>query len=802
MISKDLKNLLVGIYGALVLEDVLPHKWRRLALHLFGSVAVILLGVMVLGNGALDIKIKGGFFLCLSIALLFASLEAYFYSVFTRANEGRWKVPFEIGRIIFYADDEDLARGFLYSDIGDEAVRRLGFTEGEIKDFLQSRVASTSGSAFADLEAHISAEDYAKILLKEDKGLASFLFSKGLGEREFAGVLRWVTDKEKRETERERWWSREALARIPGIGKNWSYGETYLLLRYGEDLTESRSDAPASLEKTAKKAIARLESVLARGRGANAVIVSDSESSRRDILSLLAAKISGGNAYPALEHKRLFLLNSNLLIENSHDKISFEGNFAQMLMQSARAGNVILAIPYFTSFIKSASALGSDAVSVLTPYLASPSIHIIALDSESDYHGFLSGRETIAQSFEMIKADEGSDEGLLFMLGEEAEEIERASRVLVSYPALMAVADSTKRYFDLSAIDTRARETLVESISHALGAGRKIVLKEDIQALVEAKTGIPTGAPKAEERETLLKLEEHLHERIVGQNEAVKAVSDALKRSRAGVKNPDKPIGTFLFLGPTGVGKTETTKALADIFFGSEERMSRLDMSEYRDAFAMERLIGSFGTGKAGALSLSLREKPYGVLLLDEFEKTTGDIMNLFLRIFDEGVFTDAEGRKVNAKNNIIIATSNAGSELIWEIIKKGENLAAKKDEVIDMIIRNGIFNPELLNRFDAIVLFHPLLKDDLEKVAKMMIAKFARRMRAQGIAVEASQGALDFLVARGTDPKFGARPMNRALQEEVEKLMAEKIISGEIKEGKKVTFEMGQDGALQMKTL
>ncbi len=707
-------------------------------------------------------------------------------------------MPFEIGRIIFYAD-EDLAQGLFFSEIGFEAIRRLGFTESEIKEFLKNKPKTSFTDILTAFEGHILPSDYAKFLFQNDKSLADFLFTRGFGEKEFVGVISWVTDKECRATENERWWSRAALSRIPGIGKNWAYGETYILERYGEDLTESAAPIAASFAKSAEKAVSRLESVLSRGQGANAALVSDDESARTGVLAMLVGRIASGSIIPNLEHKRVFLLNPNLLVENSHDKISFEQNLTNVVLQAANAGNVILAIPYFSSFIKSAAALSSDVVAILEPYITSPSLHILALDSESDYHGFLSGRETFANNFELIVADGESGEGIILMLEAEAINLEKRSHVLISYPAILAISESVERYFDLRATSEKAKEILFESVPHAISAGRRIVLKEDVLALIEDKTGIPTGAPNAAEQGELLHLEELLHKRIVGQDEAVAAVADSLKRSRAGVRNPDKPIGTFLFLGPTGVGKTETAKALADIVFSSEEKMNRLDMSEYRDAFAMERLIGSFGTGRAGALSMMLREKPYGVLLLDEFEKTTSDIVNLFLRIFDEGVFTDSDGRKINAKNNIIIATSNAGSELIWDIIKSGSRLEDKKDEVIESIIKNGIFKPELLNRFDAVVLFHPLLGADLEKVAKMMIEKFGKRMRAQGIVVEATEGAIKYLVEKGTDPKFGARPMNRAIEDGVEKLLAEKIIEGKIKAGSKISFEADSEGRLQM---
>jgi|CXWL01.1.fsa_nt_gi ATP-dependent Clp protease ATP-binding subunit ClpC len=385
------------------------------------------------------------------------------------------------------------------------------------------------------------------------------------------------------------------------------------------------------------------------------------------------------------------------------------------------------------------------------------------------------------------------------MLEIEAERLERHSRVFVTYPALVAIAESAGRYFDLASVTEKAKDLLLEVPGEAASKGRHIVLREDVLKLVESTTGIPTGAPGGAEKQALLHLEDMLRARVVGQEEAIKVVAEALKRSRAGVKNPDKPIGTFLFLGPTGVGKTETTKALADVYFGSEAQMSRLDMSEYRDSHAVDRLIGSFGEAGLGRLPELLREHPYGVLLLDEFEKTSQDVINVFLRLFDEGTVTDTEGRKANAKNTIMIATSNAGSELVWDIVKSGGDLNARKQEVIDSIVASGAFKPELLNRFDAIVLFHPLNAEDLRQIARLMMDRFAKRMLDRGIAIETKDRAIDYLVAKGTDPKFGARPLARAIAEEAERIVSEKIIEGEIREGSRVAFDTDPSGMLKI---
>jgi ATP-dependent Clp protease ATP-binding subunit ClpA len=315
-------------------------------------------------------------------------------------------------------------------------------------------------------------------------------------------------------------------------------------------------------------------------------------------------------------------------------------------------------------------------------------------------------------------------------------------------------------------------------------------MKNDVTALIELKTGIPAGDFKAGEQKKLMDLEKILHERIVGQKEAVDAISNALRRARSGITNPNRPIGSFLFLGPTGVGKTETTKALAQVFFGSEKNVLRLDMSEFKSDDAVDKLIGSFDSGRPGILSSMVREKPYGVLLLDEFEKTSRQVLDLFLQVLDEGFFSDMHGKKVMMRNLIIIATSNAGSDMIWDFMRSGGgDLETHKGEIIDEIVKQGLFKPELLNRFDGVVLFHPIGDSDLRLIAKIMLERLKARLDEKGIGLVINDDLISYLVRFGADPKFGARPMNRAIQDKVEQAIADKIIKGEIKPGMDVAL-------------
>lgn len=800
--EKNVKKIINKLYGVLVLEDIFLHKHRKVAQKFFGVFSLILILVIVFFDAEGLGRVRGLFLISFSFFLTIFSLESYFYSFYKRSHDLPDMPPFEVASILFYSDDEDITKGFLFSEIGDRTFKKLGITEDEIKEFLSNKDSRNFSKSFSKAFSVSELSDYTSLMFEEDIYLKDFLLKRGINLSDFTGAFEWAVEEENKKIEEEMWWSKNKLFRIPPIGKNWSYGQTFILERYGEDITDVPSSFFSAYEAVHDKNVLRLESILSKKSGANCIITSDDESSRMDILYMLSKRIRENISLSQLAHKRVFVLNANLIIENSSDKISLERDLTNVLVQAENARNVILVIPYFSAFLKSASALGVDVVSVISPFLSSRTIHIVALDSKSEFHSFIENKTSLMEHFEVLKIDIKSGEGIMAMLKEEAESIEKESHILVTYTALVAISQNAKQYFDAFAYADKAKDILFEVVSSCATRGIKIIFPEHINEIVSSKTGIPTGTPKGEEKNKLLNLEKILHERVVGQEEAIKAISEALRRSRAGVRNTDKPIGSFLFLGPTGVGKTETTKALAQIFFDSEKSMSRLDMSEYKNADALGRLIGSFEENKAGILSTLIREKPYGVLLLDEFEKTNQDVLNLFLQILDEGFFGDSEGKKVNVRNNIIIATSNAGSELIWDEVKKGNNLALKKDFIIEQIVASGIFKPELLNRFDGVILFHPLSEKDLSQIARFMMNNFAQRMLEKGIEVEIGDKLISFLVSKGNDPKFGARPMNRAIASEVENLFAEKIIAGEIVKGSKVSFEIGDDSVIKIKVL
>ena len=346
------------------------------------------------------------------------------------------------------------------------------------------------------------------------------------------------------------------------------------------------------------------------------------------------------------------------------------------------------------------------------------------------------------------------------------------------------------------------QEKIVEDRKGKNSILRNEVTGEEIAKIIGRWTGIPVSKLMEGEREKLLNLENILHERVIGQDEAVKKVADAIIRSRAGIANPNQPIGSFLFLGPTGVGKTELAKALAEALFDDEHNMVRIDMSEYMEKFSVSRLIGAppgyVGYEEGGQLTEAVRRKPYSVILLDEIEKAHPDVFNILLQVLDDGRITDSQGRTVDFKNTIIILTSNLGSSYLLEGIKEDGTISEEAISEVDSLLKQS-FRPEFLNRLDEIVYYKPLMKDQIYNIIDLMIADLQKRLDAKQIKLVVSDEAKNYIVENGYDQNYGARPLKRFIKNNVETMVAKKIIGGEVEAGDTLTVDVDEKGELRI---
>jgi len=364
--------------------------------------------------------------------------------------------------------------------------------------------------------------------------------------------------------------------------------------------------------------------------------------------------------------------------------------------------------------------------------------------------------------------------------------LEHQHNILIVYGALHEAYRLSGRYEQDEAYPGKAIKLLEQAVTQASDG---VVTSESVQQAIEQTRGVKAGSAAPAEADALLHLEDDIHKRMVNQKRAVEVVSNALRRARAGVTNPKRPIGSFLFLGPTGVGKTELAKAIAATYFGAEGNMIRLDMSEYQQPDDVQRLLAT-GENETSSLLMQVRQQPFSVVLLDEIEKAHPNILNLLLQLLDEGQLTDSSGRGASFKDCIIIATSNAGADTIREKVAAGQSLEDFAGEFTDQLINSGQFKPELINRFDDLVLFRPLNPDELSQVVRLMLVEINHTLENQNISVDLTDAAVAEIVSRGNDPRLGARPMRRALQKAVEDTVAKKILSGEAQPGSQITLD------------
>jgi ATP-dependent Clp protease ATP-binding subunit ClpC len=781
---ENLKKILKPWQSTSLLERNFPHSTRLAIKNTFGILA---LAFLALSSGLLmdtNDFLTGIFFLVLSVWLVLVMTDAYFYSVFSKRSKEAGRFAFLLSEIIFGTPSADITWGFFKSSLGREIMNRCGIDNESLGEFLATRKFKINSKNFTTAAGRSVFKGYIEGLLESDGEFKNFILSHNVTEGEFIGASIWSATLAKRKIDKKMWWKKERLMSVRGIGKDWSYGRAYLLARYGRPLTISEYIAPGFHAEEAKM----LELALLRGRESNALLVGDDGVGKMEVLEELARQIKTKKADPSLSSYKFTVFDLGIFSSAVKNGEQFSGEFGSLLAQVSRSGNIVLVIPNLSALVKFAESIGSDILPIITPLLKSADLHVVAISETRDYEKHIEPLHGLREHFEMIRVHPADEDSVISLLQDFVGHLEKEGFV-VTYPAVSGALRSAKQYFlDSPLVDT-AEDLLIEAAEFAAGEGRRFVLKEDVLEAAEKKSGVPAGVVNAEEKEKLLNLETLLHDRIIGQNEAIKTISDAVRRARSGINSGDRPLGSFLFLGPTGVGKTETAKALAEVFFGQDARILRLDMSEYRAGDSLERLIGDAGSGNPGALSGMLREHQFGVLLLDEFEKTSLEVMDLFLQILDEGIFSDMRGEPVSARNVIIIATSNAGSGMIFDMVKQGRDPAKEDRAIIEELVKNNIFKAELLNRFDGVIVFHPLSDENLSEVARLQLKKLAWRLKAKGLELVINESLVSFIAAKGKDPEFGARPLNRAIADTVEQDIAKRLISGEIKPGNKIEF-------------
>jgi len=755
-------------------------------------------------------NIAGGVgLIALSFFFFFGFLEFYYRSSLTgetvTVGSGRVAVSSEILRIWALMprqpDDKLMFREWWRALIDTDAFHlllfRLGIARSEFDTWLRAYPASDG--AFATVEGIVGEErnlSVARVLsfaMDADKSFAEFLFAHQVKREDLEGVALWVEAEFEEEYARTRWWSRARLSRIPGIGKDLGFGYTWTLNQYSHDFAYASTHFA---REARKEEIERVEEVLARSAQANVLLVGEEGSGKHAVLEGLAQWIATGRAHPALEYKRVVFFDSSSVVASAQSKGAFEGLMIQMLNEAVGAGNILLVIENFPSFLASANELGVDIMALIEPYIAGSAIQVVALSDTDSFHRDLEPNGKIMKLFEKVALEEPIRERVLGMLQDALGAIEPHTRKFFTYATLLRAYELADRFITSGAMPEKAID-LLEQAASATPANQIVIMPSDINTVVEKKTHIPTTIAEPEERSKLLHLEEFLEARVIGQSRAMHAVADALRRARSGLRSGVRPVGSFLFLGPTGVGKTETAKALAANYFGGEDSMFRFDMSEYQGADGIEKLIGSRDAHDPGILTSRLREKPFSLLLFDEFEKASKEVHNLFLQILDEGLFSDGAGKKVSARETMIIVTSNAGANIIWDLLKEGKEVADIEGRVIDAIRKERIFAPELLNRFDATIVYRPLDKRELAQVAMLLLQDLTKRLQKQEIIFEPTAELAARVVEIGHDPTFGARPMRRAVADRVEQVIAKKILEGTLKRGDTFRFTSEDIAAL-----
>ena len=644
-------------------------------------------------------------------------------------------------------------------------------------------------------------------------------------------------------------------------GKRGSYNQTNTLNQFGEDLTKKAEEGKLDPIVGRKEEIERVIQILSRRTKNNPCLIGEPGVGKTAVVEGLAQKIVNGDVPEILKDKRVVTMDISSMVAGAKYRGDFEERIKKALEEVKKAGDVILFIDEIHTIVGAGAAEGAiDAANILKPLLARGEIQLVGATTLNEYRKYIEKDSALERRFSPVTVNEPTEKDTITILKGIRDKYEAHHGVKITDQAIDAAVKMSTRYINDRFLPDKAIDLIDEAASRAklktytepenlkkleeeIEETRKNkeeavrtqkfekaaslrdkekelkekyekeqkkwknkntkqitdITEENIAEVIASWTGIPAKKITEDENQRLKNLEKNLHERVIGQNEAVEAVSKAIRRGRVGLKDPKRPIGSFLFLGPTGVGKTELSKALAESLFGDENAMIRVDMSEYMEPHSVSKLIGSppgyVGFDEGGQLTEKIRRKPYSVILFDEIEKAHPDVMNMLLQILEDGRLTDSQGRTVNFKNTVIIMTSNIGARLITDKkllgFAQSENKNEEenkeyeqtKKEVMEALKKE--LRPEFINRIDEIIVFHKLTDNEIDKIIDIMLKEVINRLADQKIKVELEPDVKKLIASKGIDKNFGARPLRRTIQNVLEDRLAEEILDGNLKKNK-----------------
>ena len=589
--------------------------------------------------------------------------------------------------------------------------------------------------------------------------------------------------------------------------------ETRVLDQYSRDLTLIAGGGGTDPVVGREREISRVIQILSRRTKNNPVLVGEPGVGKTAVAEALARRVARGEVPDTLKNRRIVTLDLASMLAGTKYRGDFEDRVKCIIKEVQRAGDVIVFIDELHTIVGAGSAEGAiDAANILKPALGRGEIQVIGATTPEEYRKHIEKDAALERRFQPVNVPEPDGECCERMLLALRGSLEAHHGLRITDEAVSAAIRLSTRYICDRYLPDKAIDLLDEAASRVRVEGspsRTQVEASDVAEVVSAWTGVPASAITEPESERLLRLEEALHRRVVGQDEAVSAVARAIRRGRVGLADPRRPLGSFLFLGPTGVGKTELCRALAEAVYGDEEALIRLDMSEYMEKHAVSKLIGSppgyVGYGEGGQLTERVRRRPWSVVLFDEIEKAHEDVYNLLLQIMEDGRLTDSEGRRADFRSTIVVMTSNVGAKAITENRPALGFSGAARDG--DGAVREAVmaelrqtFRPEFLNRVDDAIVFRRLTPADVRRIARGLTDAVRERMRALGVQLEVTDAALDLLAERGFDPTYGARPLRRCICTQLEDPAAEALLSGRTGPGDRLIAD-AKDGKLVLET-